>query len=211
VETGDAVVVRGSVADHEGDLVAFEWTDGSSVLDSGTHDTDSGGAPSTLPGTTFTTGADADLALGLHELVLEVEDSFGDVASCDVEVNVIDTEAPVITASANLGILWPVDHRMRNIVIEVDASDASRGSVTLSATVSSTEDPLKDGSGQTIPDWTEPVIDQETGTITLQLRAERSGNGPGRTYTVTITATDGSGNTSTTSVTFEAPHDQRRR
>ena len=66
---------------------------------------------------------------------------------------------------------------------------------------------MKNGSGQTIPDFTEPVIDQSTGTITLQLRAERSGKGPGRTYTITITATDVAGNQSITVVTLEAPHD----
>ncbi len=74
--------------------------------------------------------------------------------------------------------------------------------------MASSEDPEKDGSGNTVPDWTTPVVDQATGIITLSLRAERSGRGTGRIYSVTITATDSVGNTSTATVTCVAPHDR---
>ncbi len=82
--------------------------------------------------------------------------------------------------------------------------------MTLSATVTSSEDPDKDGSGNTIPDVSEPVIDQLTGEITLQLRAERAGSGPGRTYSIEITATDLAGNESSAVVTIVAPHDRQQ-
>ena len=68
---------------------------------------------------------------------------------------------------------------MVDIVIEVNASDNSGGPITLSASVSSNEPQDGLGDGDTGPDWTEPAVDQEMGTITLQLRAERSGSGEG--------------------------------
>ena len=61
--------------------------------------------------------------------------------------------------------------------------------------------------GDTAPDWTEPVIDQASGKISLQLRAERSGTGNGREYTVSITAVDAAGNATTVPVTVSVPHD----
>lgn len=42
-------------------------------------------------------------------------------------------------------------------------------------------------------DWTKPVIDQDTGTVTLQLRAECSGSGDRRTYTVGVSVCDSVG------------------
>ena len=67
------------------------------------------------------------------------------------------------------------------------------------------------GDGDTAPDWTEPVIDQANGVISLQLRAERSGSGDGRVYTIAITATDNSGNSSTAPVEIIVPHDKGKK
>ncbi|MBS3905522.1 MAG: hypothetical protein KGZ49_00675, partial [Syntrophaceae bacterium] len=67
------------------------------------------------------------------------------------------------------------------------------------------------GDGDTSPDWTEPVIDQINGIITLKLRSERSGRGNGRIYTITITAGDASGNRSQANVEIKVPHDQRKK
>ncbi|MGB9629230.1 MAG: HYR domain-containing protein, partial [Thermodesulfobacteriota bacterium] len=67
------------------------------------------------------------------------------------------------------------------------------------------------GDGDTSPDWTEPVIDQNNGIITLKLRAERSGKGKGRIYTITITATDQSGNSNQGKVEIRVPHSQGKK
>ncbi len=67
------------------------------------------------------------------------------------------------------------------------------------------------GDGDTFPDWTEPLIDQQSGVISLQVRAERSGKGSGRTYTVRITATDAAGNMSAAEVPIIVPHDKGKK
>ena len=88
------------------------------------------------------------------------------------------------------------------ITIWANAGDNSGLPVTLKATVSCNEP--NDGSVY----WTEPAIDQATGIITLQLRADRLGKGTGRQYTIGITATDQSGNMSNAKVVVSVPHDQ---
>jgi hypothetical protein len=100
---------------------------------------------------------------------------------------------------------------MVNVTIQASARDNSGGSVTLSAAVFSDEPQDGCGNGDTSRDWTEPVIDQVAGTITLQLRAERSGSGDGRVYTIRITATDGSGNSSVGDVNIIVPRDQGKK
>jgi hypothetical protein len=81
--------------------------------------------------------------------------------------------------------------------------------VFLTAIVSSNEPEDGLGDGDMSPDWTEPVI--INGTITLQIRAERSGSGNGRIYTITIIAIEDSGNSSQAYVNIIVPHDQRKK
>ena len=56
-----------------------------------------------------------------------------------------------------------------------------------------------------VSSYTEPVIDQETGIIILELRADFGDGGTGKTYTVTVTATDETGNSSQASVNIVSP------
>ena len=109
---------------------------------------------------------------------------------------------------ANVSILWPPNHKMVAISIETNASDTSGQLPTLSASVTSNEPQEGLGDGDLTPDWTSPMINQMTGVITFQLRAERSEAGDGRRYTVSITATDEAENTSTATVEIIVPHDQ---
>jgi hypothetical protein len=81
--------------------------------------------------------------------------------------------------------------------------------ITIKATVTSNEpqDGLVDGD---VPgDWTQPVIDQESGIIKLSLRSERSRRGNGREYTIVVTATDSSGNASMAAIKILVPHDKQ--
>jgi hypothetical protein len=100
---------------------------------------------------------------------------------------------------------------MVDIIIRANATDNTGGPVRLEAVVTSNEPQNGLGDGDTSPDWTEPVIDQVNGIITLQLRAERSGTGSGRIYTITITGTDTSGNTSQAKVEIIVPHDKGKK
>lgn len=208
IQAGDPAVLGGEVSDGDGDEVLFEWETGGVVVDTGIVTTAEGGAPSPLPETILTTGYSATLELGQHTLTLTVDDDISGMAACTVDIEVIDTEAPSVTADATPALLWPPDHEMHEVVITIEAVDASGGPVTLTATVESSESDDGAGDGATGPDTTEPVIDPETGVITLDLRAERSGGGGGRTYTVTITATDPPGNSATTTVTIAVAHDR---
>jgi hypothetical protein len=108
-------------------------------------------------------------------------------------------------------VLWPANRKMVDIVIEANASDNSGLPVTLSASISSNESVNGKGDGDHAPDWTEPIIDQENGIITFQLRAERSGKGNGRVYTITITATDNSNNSTTAYIAITVPHDKKKK
>jgi hypothetical protein len=100
---------------------------------------------------------------------------------------------------------------MVNISILANASDNSGGPITLSAAVSSNEAQEGLGDWDMGPDWTTPLINQQTGVITLQLRAERSDAGSGRVYTIKITATDPSGNSSSADVKIIVPHDKGKK
>ncbi len=202
------VTLSGNVSDYDGDKLTYEWREGANVLCSGTVQTAPGGAPVTLQ-------QDCILihpGLGEHPIFLQVADGINDpVASNLIKVEVIDNQAPALASVANQTILWPPNHKMAPITIQANASDNSGLPVTLTASITSNEPEDGLGDGDNAPDWTEPVVDQEKGTITLQIRAERSGKGKGREYFVAITATDCFGNSSSASVKFIVPHDQGKK
>ena len=99
---------------------------------------------------------------------------------------------------------------MVDITIESNSADNSGLPPTITTAVTSNEPTEGLGDGDTSPDWTEPIVDQNTGIITLQLRAERSGTGNGRVYTITVTATDNSNNSSTANIEIIVPHDKKK-
>jgi hypothetical protein len=133
------------------------------------------------------------------------------VDSNDITVIVIDTQDPTLAPTTeNKTILWPPNHDMVDIVINANAEDNS-GVVTLFASVVSNEPEEGLGDGDMTPDMSAPVIDQAAGTISLQLRRERSGSGDGRTYTVSILAADDSNNVSSATLNIIVPHDKKKK
>jgi hypothetical protein len=99
--------------------------------------------------------------------------------------------------------LWPPNHRMVNVNLEVAVTDNYDPSPYCHITdVLSSEAVSGVGQGDRSPDW------QVTGDFTLDLRAERFGHGVGRIYTVEVTCSDYSGNQASEVVVILVPHDQ---
>ncbi len=202
-EINTPIILPGDVSDFDGDMLNYQWTDGTNVLCSGNIQSVAGGTSVLLPDCVV-----SNLSLGMHTISLQVSDGFNLPDTKSVTVQIIDNIAPKLKPKANLYILWPPNHRMVDIAIAANATDNSGCPVTLSAIVKSNEPEYGLNRGDQGPDWTQPVIDQNTGMIYFQLRAERSGRGKGRIYTITITATDCSGNISTAKVKIRVPHDK---
>lgn len=118
-----------------------------------------------------------------------------------------DSTPPVVSCSASPKELWPVNHKMVDITVNVTATDASgvAGYTLVSVTSNEPIDLL--GDGKTLKDiqgWTTGTAD-----VSGQLRAERAGNLRDRIYTLTYKATDTVGNAAETSCTVTVPHDKR--
>jgi hypothetical protein len=129
-----------------------------------------------------------------------LSDDCGNSSSGIQTILVRDTTRPVISGvGADPNILWPPNHKMRDVTINYTAVD-NCSPVTNVLTVSSNEPINGTGDGDTSPDW--EVIDEHH----VKLRAERAGNGDGRIYTITITSTDDCGNVATATTTVLVPH-----
>jgi hypothetical protein len=196
----------GQVSDYDGDWVSYQWSDDGTVLGSGALQTVAEGAPVDLPPL-----AVSSLGVGTHTITLRVGDGVNNPVSKSCPVSIIDTQAPTLAPVANQTLRWPPDHRMVEIVITANASDNSRLPLALKATVARNERENGLGDGDIAPDWTVPTLCPGSGTISLQLRAERSGRGAGRQYTVTMTATDTSGNANSANLKVFVPHDQKKK
>jgi uncharacterized repeat protein (TIGR01451 family) len=120
----------------------------------------------------------------------------------EVSVTPVDTTPPTIeSATSDNSKLWPPNHKMIPVTLEVVAVDSCTAAPRCSITsVVSNEAVLGKGSGKTSPDW---LI---TGDLTVSLRAERAGKGSGRIYTVTVECTDASSNISRETASVNVPH-----
>ncbi len=206
----DDIVVIADGSDFDGDTLSYKWLKDGVVLDSGNVVTVQGGDAVPIPDLSISAG-DARFALGVHQIELEVTDGINDPVSASVSVEVIDTTAPSLSPIPSLTILWPPNHNLQPVTIAANAFDKGGGVIHLDVTVQCSEPPDADGDGNTIPDYYIDSVDNETGLIELQLRAERSGKGDSRTYTISVTATDESKNQSVAVVEIFAPHDRRKK
>jgi hypothetical protein len=209
-EINTDVILVGDASDFDGDSLNYDWTEGTTeglnTICSGTVQAVAGGDSIILPDCVV-----SNLSLGLHTLTLRVDDGLNLPNSKNVSVEIVDTTVPTLAPVAIKYLLWPPNHNLVNISIQANASDNSGLLPALSAAVVSNEPENGLGDGDIDDDWTEPIIDQINGTISLQLRSERSGSGNGRVYTVSITATDSSNNSSIAIIDIIVPHDKRKK
>ena len=144
--------------------------------------------------------------VGVTTVKATATDGSGNTATCSFTVTVNDVEPPVIhDLFATPPILWPPNHKMKNINVNYTSTDNCPGPITCNITVSSDEPQSGTGNGDKSPDW-EILNDHH-----IKLRAERAGDGDGRIYTVTVGCTDQYGNTGTGAKTVFVPHDMRAR
>ena len=147
----------------------------------------------------------ATLALGTHVVTLRVTDREGNQDTDALNVTVADTTPPRLAVVPAPAVLWPPNHRMVQVQVAADATDACGPVSVVLVGVGSSEpdDATGQGDGQTVDD----VQDTQPGTADFQvaLRAERSATGGGRTYMLTYRAQDASGNSATATATVVVP------
>lgn len=104
--------------------------------------------------------------------------------------------------NANPCLLWPPNHKMREVTVRYKAGDDCPDFGGCELSVTSNEPVNGSGDGNTSPDW--EVIDDHH----VKLRAERSGNGSGRVYTIRVTCRGPLGDTFSRTTTVVVPHDR---
>jgi hypothetical protein len=143
---------------------------------------------------------------GTYTITWIFDDGSGNVSEQTQTVIVSDLEAPAIDVLAQPDRLWPPNHRMVPVDLDVVATDNCDPSPYCRITdVQSSEAVSSVGGGDRSPDW---VV---TGDLTLDLRSERFGSGVGRIYTVELTCSDYAENQASELVVVHVPHDQSTR
>jgi len=114
-----------------------------------------------------------------------------------------DTTPPVVALSVNPTTLFPPNHKMVEITINVSATDDRDPHPTITLeSITSNEGADWKGDGHTSTD-----IDVQGARVFL--RSERAGPGNDRIYTLTYAARDAAGNIGRASATVTVPHDKR--
>jgi hypothetical protein len=131
----------------------------------------------------------------------------GETVPINVQVQQDDATPPVISSvTPSTAVLWPANHKMVGVNVQVQATDNGGAPVCSIQSVASSEPIAGLGDGDTAPDWS------ITGPLQVDLRAERAGkNGPGRTYTITVSCSDSAGNASTSSTEVKVPYSQGKK
>jgi hypothetical protein len=135
-------------------------------------------------------------------------DPNGAEESDDAVITVEDTESPVARAAADPFVLWPPNHKMHEVEVELRARDRCSDRDDLDVKLvgaSSNERDNGHGDGNTNDDIQEADFGEDDREVLL--RAERSGGGDGRVYTLTYEVTDASGNATEVDAKVHVPHD----
>jgi probable HAF family extracellular repeat protein len=144
------------------------------------------------------------LPVGVYIIQLTVSDGKGGSSRDSVTITVQDETAPeILTLTAHPDRLWPPNHRMVPVHIQVSVEDAcDTQPVCRVSSVSSNQPETRLGAKPKVKDW--EIVDD----LTVKLRAERSGKEGDRIYTLTVECVDQSGNNSAGTTTVTVPHDR---
>jgi len=184
--SGRPTTVTVMVSDPEGDPIRVLWKVNGTPIQTNRLERVSPNQPVEV-------SLEAVFPLGTNLVEVTAWDGARNVVSCETTLVVLDRLPPVITgASAYPSELWPPNHKMVDIRLDVVVRDQCGPAKWKIMRVTSNEPVNGLGDGNTTPDW---VITGEHG---LKLRAERSGKESGRIYTVTVQAEDSAGNLSRT-------------
>lgn len=171
-------------SDPDMDPITFLWTAPGIVFDDAT---------SATPTATFPLG-DTTVTLTVSDGELDDSD--------EVMVSVVDTTPPEISAKVKPWILWPPNHKLRDVKAKVevtDVCDPDPGFV-LSEVSSNGDHPYH----PVFPD----IVGADIGTpdVGFELRAEKNKKGQSRVYKIVYTAEDGSGNMEDDKTFVVVPH-----
>lgn len=107
---------------------------------------------------------------------------------------------PALSVNVSPDLLWPPNHKYKDVEVSFVSSSDTASVVLLSVTSNEPDDGL--GDGDTANDIV--IVDNDT----IRLRAERAAGGEGRVYTLTYQATNTCGSTVTATATVTVPKSQ---
>jgi len=156
-----------------------------------------------------TSNAPMIFSLGSTAVQFVAKDDFSNSSMCSQNVRVVDTTAPVISRlTASTTELWPPNHTLRRVVLDVTATDSCDASIGKSCRV---VEVVSNEPDSNFVDDDLPGDIRILGDNVVMVRSERSGAGTGRVYTITMECTDRTGgNSSRQAVAVKVPHDKRR-
>ena len=133
----------------------------------------------------------APLLFGLGDTVVTftATDGSDNQAQCQSTVTVEDTTPPVITVGASPNSLWPPNHKLETVNVDVVVTDICDPNPTFVLQSASSDEPDNGlGDGDRANDIQGATLGAPDASV--RLRRERSGPGDGRVYTLEYLASD---------------------
>jgi hypothetical protein len=153
------------------------------------------------PLTVTTSGAVNPGVMGVYTLTYSATDAAGNTATVTRTVTVSDTQAPMVTASANPPtLLWSPNKTMTPVTVSGKITEPNLKSATYK---------VVDEYGKVQPTGAITVTATGAYSFTVKLEAYRNGNDSnGRLYTITVTATDMGNRSTSAQAVVTVPHNQ---
>jgi hypothetical protein len=159
-----------------------------------------------LSGPVDSSVTDARTAEGANQTANGVcADLAGNTTAASVAGINIDKTAPSLACPAAPAVLWPANHKLVPVAVQLSFIDLLSGTGSDPIVTARSSEPDNGlGDGDTAGD----IVGFVDGGTAGALRAERSGQSAGRTYTLEYRGTDRAGNEGTCSAVVTVPHDR---